>query len=173
MFNETKWHDEQGTYRALTGGAFNFPQGDGSVLSGNGSGSGNQFPYKGTIPLARILDGLISSTGKAVRGDIDANFDQLKVNDYLYDGSVLRQIDYIQTSKLLFLKEAFPSDVVDITIRVCGRQDLKAIYAKNTHASESAILQEAQFAAGGTFLNGGAPISYDASLGDIEFTVHK
>lgn len=173
MFNETEWYAEKGTYRARTGGAFNFPQGDGTILKGTGVGSGEQFPYKGTVPLARLLDGLISSTGVKVRGDDDANFDQLKKGDYLYDGNVLREILYVETSKLLTLKEEFPSDVEDITIQVCECQNLKAIYAKNVHTSEDAILQEAPFAPGQTFLNGGAPISYDASLGDIEFTVHR
>jgi hypothetical protein len=173
MLNETKWFAENATYRAVTGGAFNFPLGDGTIESGDGVGSGNQFPYKGTVPRARILPGLISSTGVMVRGDDDANFDHLKKGDYLYDGNVLREILVIDTSKLLTLKEAFPSDVEDITIQMCERQLYKKIRAKSTHSSNAAILQEASFKAGDEFENGGAPISYDASVGEISFTVHR
>jgi len=166
--------DEQAVYRAVTGAAYNMLYPDGSIIKGDGTaGSGQQFPAKGTIPIARQYSGLVSSTGKNVRVNVDGNFNQLKAGDYLYDGDVLRQIDYITSDKLLVLKEAFPSDLTDDLLLVCERQFFRYIKAKSTHASAAAILQEAPFIAADEFSNDGAPISYDAGSGQISFTCHK
>jgi hypothetical protein len=47
------------------------------------------------------------------------------------------------------------------------------IVAVNTHDSADAILQEAPFSPGDRVLDGGAPMSYDATSGEISFDVHR
>lgn len=177
MYNETKWYDERATYRAITNGAYNFPMGVAGLVKGDGGvGSGSDFPIKGTIPVAMVRTGTISSNGVEVRGSDDADFSQIKPDDYLYDGNVVRRIKSVcddPGNKLIELWQAFPSNVNGIAIQHCERQFFKAIYAHSTHDSDSAILQEAPFRPGSTFLNGGAPISYDATSGEISFTCHK
>ncbi len=179
MINETLWHDERGTFRAITGGAYNFPMGDGSIRKGDGGvGSGQDFPNAGTIPVAREVEGLTLSTeGVDVRGSADFP-STIKVSDYLYNGGAggsheVREIESIDGT-LIKLKQGFSVDITDSIVLICGRQDLKMIVINNVHASTSALLQEAPIAAGKTFLNGGAPVSYDASSGGtLEITVHK
>lgn len=178
MFNELKWYDEKGTYRAVTGGAFNFPQSDGTILKGDGTPSGGQFPTKGTIPIARQYTGTITTNGVKARfaSMSAADFAKLKKGDYLYDGDVIRQIKDVLApeSFLVELEQAFPSDLNAADILHCERQFFKAIYARSTHASDAATaLQEAPFAVGDNFLNGGAPIAYDATAGEISFTCNK
>lgn len=179
MINETIWHDERATYRAITGGAYNFPMGDGSIVKGDGGvGSGQDFPAAGTIPIAREIESItISTNDRDVRAS--ANFPTtIKVGDYLYNGGAggsheVREIEMIDGT-MMKLKQGFSVDINDSIVLVCGRQDLKMIVINNVHASTSALLQEAPIAFGKTFLNGGAPVSYDTSAGGtLEITVHK
>lgn len=164
MVNEALFHDEQATFRAVTGGAYNFPNSYGLIASGT------NFPTKGTIPQAVTQIGTFKSTGKVVRGT-GTQFTQFIIQgDYLYDGNVLRQIDYVQSDTMLFLKEGFPTDISsDTTVKTCSRQFFKLIIAKSTHATVNAILQEAPFVPGDHTYNGGAPYSYDATSGQISF----
>lgn len=164
MVNETLFHDETGTFRAVTGGAYNFPNSYGDIVQGS------NFPTKGTVPIAVPQLGTFKSGGKAVRGTGTQFTKFIIQGDYLYDGNVLRQIDYVQSDTLLFLKEGFPTDVSSATaVKTCARQFFKMIIAKSTHATLAATLQEAPFIAGDHVANGGAPYSYDATSGQISF----
>lgn len=167
MFNETKWFAETATFRAVTGQSSNFPQPDGTIVVAT-------FPEIGTIPIAKEPGGTIESEGVNVRGT-DTTFGlSVKKGDFIYDQNVLREVADVITETLLVLKQAFPSDVSASTdLKVCSPQDVKSIHAISSDASVAAILQEAPFRAGNVFLNGGAPISYDATNGEISFTVHK
>lgn len=168
MINETLFHNESGTFRAVTGGAYNIPNSYGEIVSGS------SFPIKGTIPVAVTQIGTFVSGGKAVRGTGTQFTKFIIPGDYLYDGTVLRQIDYVQSDTLLFLKEAFPTDVsVAAAVKTCSRQFFKIIIAKSTHASANAILQEAPFVIGDHTYNGGAPLSYDATSGQISFQMSQ
>lgn len=168
MINETLFHDEFAVFRATTGGAYNIPGAYGEIVRGS------SFPVKGSIPIATHHYGLITSDGKAVRG-VDTRFTLLNPGDYLYQKDVVRQIDYIVSDTLMFLKQGFPTDItVGESIKICQRQTYKMVYAESIDSSNAAILQESTFAAGmSKSLSGGAPISYDATSGQISFEVHK
>lgn len=163
MINETTFHADQGAFRAVTGGAYNIPNSYGEIVRGT------TFPIKGTVPLAVTYPGTIKTTGKAVRGT-GTDFSILIVGSYVYAGDVLRQIDYVVSPTFMFLKEGFPADLSsDTALRICERQFFKMIIAESTHASASAILQEAPFSPGSRVVSGGAPYSYDATSGTIAF----
>lgn len=170
MINETPWHAEVGTWRATTGGAYNFPGAYGTIYSGSA------FPNKGAIPQPVNKNGLIISQGKKVRGTGTLFTSQMKPGDHIYAKDVVRRIDYIESDTLLTLIEGFPTDIATpISPLLCEQQIYRKIAIKNVHASSNAILQEATIAPGTTpFVNGGAPLSYDASGGGtLEITVHK
>lgn len=169
MINETMWHPEVGIWRAATGGAYNFPGAYGVIYSGS------SFPAKGAIPQPVNKNGVIISQGKKVRGTGTLFTSQMKPGDHIYAKDVVRRIDYIESDTLLTLVEAFPTDILTpISPLLCEQQIYRMIYAKNTHASTAAVLQEAPFAAGNTHVSAGAPLSYDASGGGtIEFEAHK
>ncbi len=167
MINETMSHSESGTFRAVTGAAYNIPNSYGDIMKGTA------FPVKGTIPVSLTYPGTIKSTGKAVRGT-STEFTKLIIGSYVYAGDVIRQIDYVVSDTLMFLKEAFPVDLSSDTLfKICERQYYKMIIASSTHATDSAILQEAPFRANDRVVNGGAPYSYDATSGEISFEVHQ
>lgn len=166
MINETQFHDELAVFRAVTGGAYNLPNAYG------GFARGSAFPRVGTIPLAVALPGTILSTGKAVRGS-STEFTKLIQGSYIYAGNVLRQIDYVVSDTLLFLKQAFPTDLsIATNLKVCERQYFKMIKTTNTDSANDAILQEAPIAPGTSVINGGAPLSYDATSGELQFEGH-
>lgn len=177
--NETKWYDEKATYRAVTGAGFNFPLPDGTILYGGGSGSGEQFPNVGTIPIAKDYNtselGNLTFTSKGVNVRVSGEAPpQIKPDDYIYDGNLhIRRIKSVMGT-LIELWEAFPSDIGAATpLKICERQFFKSIRAKNTHASGAASLQNAPFKAGDEFENGGAPVVYSAGSGEISFTCSK
>lgn len=169
MINETLWHDERGTYRAVTGVMSTFPQADGTIAR-------TVLPPVGTVPIARQFAGTITSTGVMVRGTGTSFFsDGLKVGDYIYDGvSALRMIKAIISEDLLELEAAFPSDLSGDDLRVCERQTFKMISWVNV-GTGICILQEVLLGVGERGLNGGAPVAYDASAsnGQIAFTVSQ
>lgn len=173
MINETISHDEYAVYMAVTGGAYNFPFAYGVVSKGT------PFPLKGSIPVATQHYGTIKSTGKNVLG-LGTKFELLNPGDYLYHKEVVRQIESItapvegSTYQNLILKEAFPTDIsVGETPMICKRQTFKMVYVESVSDSADAILQEAPFPFGASrSLQGGAPVSYDATTGKIRFEVH-
>lgn len=169
MINNMLEYPEHGLYRAVTGSATVFPIGEDGVPTTIAT-----FPVKGTIPIARIMTGTISSTGVSVRGTGTLFESQVKIGDYLYDADAsVRKIKSIETDTLLTLEAAFPADVVGITVRKCEPQTFKVIQAENTSTDTAAELQEAPFAAGSRIISWGSPIAYDATAGVIAFTVSK
>lgn len=169
MFNETLYHPEFATFRAATGGAYNLIGAYGVIVKGS------NFPAKGAIPIPTGKTGTIISTGIGVRGTGTKFNQEMKPGDYLYHKDVVRRIDYIVSDTLMFLTQAFPSDITVAEIpRYCENQMYKAVYAKNVNASTIATFQEAPLSPSNTFLNGGSVISYDASGGgSLEFQLHK
>jgi hypothetical protein len=168
MINETLFHDEFAIYRAVTGGAYNIPGMYGRIIRGG------SFPAKGSIPIATHHYGLITSTGTAVRG-VGTQFSLLNPGDFLYHKDVVRQIDYIVSDTLLFLKQGFPTDIsVGETPMICNRQTFKRVIIKNAHATNAATVQEAALTPSEqTIITGGAPFSFDAGTGVLSFTVHE
>jgi hypothetical protein len=167
MFNETKWHAEKQTFRAVTGGAFNIPGAYGI------QSYGAVFPVVGTIPVSNPASGTIISQGVAVRGTNTKFLSELSEDDHIHAKDVVRRISQIVSDTLLYLVGGFPTDItVASSYRVCKPQIYKAIYAKSTGDAD-AILQEATFVSQETFLNGGSPISYDATAGQISFEMTR
>ena len=162
------FHSESAVFRAVTGAAYNIPNSYGDIVSGS------SFPLKGTLPVAVTYPGTFKSTGKNVRGT-GTNFTGFILGSWLYDGNVIRQIDYVVSDTFLVLKQGFPTDVsVASAVRICERQFYKMIIAMSTHATQPAILQEAPFRVNDRVLDGGAPYSYDTSSGgEISFEVHQ
>ena len=181
MINEALYHPERAVFRARTGGAFNFPNGNGVIVKGTGSGSGQTFPEVGTVPQARTFEAnvLIETEGVNVLGNANCDFEAfgIKVGDYLWNGgaggSAVRRIKAIASATRLELEQEFPSDLTDSPLFVCGTQDFKLIVIDNTHVSEDATVQEAPLAAGKNFLDGGAPVAYDAGSATLEITAHR
>jgi hypothetical protein len=168
MFNETLYHPEVATFRAVTGGAYNLKGAYGVMVKGSA------FPVKGAIPIPTGKSGTIISTGKKVRGTDTLFTREMKEGDHIYAKDVVRRIDYIVSDTLLVLTQEFPTDILTGVIPlICEQQFYKAIVAKNVHTSDAAILQEAPIASGQVVLNGGAPLSYDATSGQIDFTLNK
>lgn len=167
MINETLFHAEEANFRAVTGGAYNIPNAYGEILKGS------SFPTKGTIPEAVTHVGTIDSEGKAVRGT-GTTFTSLMQGSYLYNGDVLRKIDYVVSDTLLFLTQEFPANASGLALKVCERQFYKMVMAVNTSTDTAAVLQEAPIAAQDRQLTGGSPISYDASGGgELSFNVSR
>lgn len=170
MYNETLYHPEIATLRARTGGAYNIIGAYGLMVRGS------SFPVKGAIPIPTGKTGTIFSTGKKVRGNGTLFTKEMKPGDFIYAKDVVRMIDYIESDVMLTLRQEFPTDIDSgspVIPLICEQQMYKSIYAKNVHSADAAILQEAPFAAGAVELNGGAPLSYDATSGTIEFSVKK
>lgn len=160
---------ETAVFRAQTGGRYNILGAYGLMVTGT------SFPLKGAIPIPTGQSGTIVSTGKYVRGTNTRFLSQFIPGDFIYHKDVVRRIDYIETDSFMVLTQGFPTDIAVAEIPLkCGQQFYAGIYAKNTHATTDAILQEANMTPGNTFLNQGAPISYDCtSGGELEFQVHK
>jgi hypothetical protein len=164
--DELRWHAEIATYRAVTGISANFPNGDGVPTIAT-------FPAKGTIPIAKVLTGTISSTGANVRGTGTRFTTELFIDDYLYDAdAAVRRITKIIDDELLVLESAFPADVSGITVRRCTPQTFKKIQVWSSGAAV-AEFQEAPLGAGQHFETGGAPLAYDALTGAISFVCSK
>jgi len=168
MFNETMWHSEKQVFRAVTGGVYNIPGAYGIIAYGN------VFPLKGTIPIATPKAGTIISQGKNVRGSGTSFTTSLQREDFIYANGVVRKIDEIISDTLLILVEGFPSDITSAHgLWVCSPQIYKSIYAKSTDSTNNAILQEATFVKDDVSVTGGAPLSYDATQGQISFEVSR
>ena len=167
MYNETLSHAELRTFRATTGGAYNIIGAYGVLVRGT------TFPTKGAIPVPTGKSGTIISTGVKVRGTNTLFLSQMKQDDFLYHKDVVRRIKYIESDFLLTLEEAFPTDITvgEIPL-VCEAQFYKNVLIRNT-GTTPAVLQESPFGVGAD-MNGGSPLSYDASGGGtLEFTMHK
>jgi hypothetical protein len=165
--DELRWHAEIATYRAVTGATSNFPNSDGVPVVAT-------FPVKGTIPIAKVLTGTISSTGDDVRGTGTLFTKEIFPDDYIYDAdAAVRRVKKVIADDLLILEAAFPVDVVGITLRRCDPQTFKKVQVWSSHASNAAEFQEAPLGAGQHFVTGGAPFAYDALTGAISFVCSK
>lgn len=168
MFNETMWHSEKQVFRAVTGSSYNIPGAYGIMTYGS------VFPAKGTIPISTPKAGTIISQGVNVRGSGTTFTTSCQNEDFIHANGVVRKIDYIVSDTLLVLTEGFPNDITSAHgLRVCSPQIYKSIYAKSTDTNANAVLQEATFVSGEVSFTGGAPISYDATTGQISFEVTR
>lgn len=168
MFNQNVWHAEKATFRAVTGGAYKLLGPYGTIISGS------NFPAKGTIPLSSPKAGTIISTGVMVRGTGTSFLTDVQQEDYIHANNVIRKVRHVISNELLELEAAFPSNITTAHgLRVCRPQVYNAIYAKSTGDADATALQEAPFAQNDTLLNGGAPISFDATAGQIDFTLSQ
>lgn len=168
MMNETMWHSEKQVFRAVTGGAYNIPGAYGIIIYGS------IFPTKGTIPISTPKAGTIISQGKNVRGSSTTFTTDLQNEDFIHANGVVRKIDYIVSDTLLVLTEGFPSDITSAHgLRVCSPQIYRSIYIKNTDTTNAAVLQEASLVSGDVSFNGGAPLSYDATSGQLSIEVTR
>jgi hypothetical protein len=167
MFNETQSHAERGVLRAITGGAYKLFGPYGTIVSGT------TFPTRGTIPMSSPKAGTIISQGTMVRGTSTTFKTDVQEEDYIHANNVVRKVRHVISDTLLELMEAFPADISTAHgLRICRPQVYKSIYAKNTHASTSSLVQEAPFAPADTYFQGGAPISFDATGGgQLDFTL--
>lgn len=168
MFNQNQWHAEKATFRAVTGGAYRLLGPYGTIIAGD------TFPAKGTIPLSSPKAGTIVSTGVMVRGTGTSFLTDVQQEDYIHANDVVRKVRHVISDTLLELEGAFPADIASAHgLRVCRPQVYNAIYAKSTGDADATALQEAPFTQNDTLLNGGAPISFDATAGQIDFTLSQ
>lgn len=171
-YNQFALHQEKETYRLVvtTGASTTHP-----VLG--------IYATKGCIPAittdATKNPGTITTVstggqdGKIVFGTGTLFTTYYQVGDYIADSNfVLRKITEVNSDTVMHLEAKFPSDLTGAT-----PNRIKPLYcsveAKNT-GSAAAILQEQTFISVDTFVNGGAPISYDVSGANaqISFTLH-
>jgi hypothetical protein len=168
MFNQNMWHAEKGTFRAVTGGAYRLPGSYGRIIYGS------SFPKQGTIPISHPRAGTIISQGPMVRGVGTSFTTDIQIEDYIHANGVVRKVKFIMSDTMLELEGGFPSDItIPVGFRTVMPQQFNSIYAKSTGYSDATALQETPFRQNDTFLNGGAPISYDATSGEIDFTLSR
>lgn len=172
MENSTLFHNEIETFRL--------------VLNSSGSTIHpvlGTIPNKGILPLATQMTGTISSlnadasggklvigVGTTFQGSID-NKTLVQPNDFIYDPAqfVARRVDKVLSDSRLMLTAKFPAQLSGVQLWVV-RRTFHKIYAKSTGASGVPILLEQNFAIADTFLNSGAPVSYDASVANSEIS---
>ncbi len=169
MFNETQWHAQKADFRAVTGGAYRLPGAYGIIVYGS------VFPLRGTIPISTPKAGTIISQGVMVRGTNTTFKSSIQEEDFIHAKNVVRKVRHVISDTLLELEGGFPTDIAapGEGFRVCRPQDYKSIYAKSTSTSADATFQEAPFRQGDTHFSGGAPISYDATSGEISFDLTR
>jgi hypothetical protein len=168
MFNQNQWHAEKQTFRAMTGGAYKLLGPYGTIIQGT------NFPAKGTIPMSCPKAGTIISTGLYVRGTGTTFKTDVQEEDYIHANNVIRKVRHVISDTLLQLEQAFPSDISTAHgLWICRPQVYNSIYAKSTGDADATALQEVPFAQNDTLVNGGAPISFDATAGQIDFTLSQ
>lgn len=166
MFNQNEWHAEKAVFRAVTGGAYKLLGPYGRIIQGS------SFPKKGTIPLSSPKAGTIITTGLMVRGTGTHFLTDVQEEDFIHANNVVRKVRHVITDTLLELEQAFPVDISSAHgLWVCRPQVYNAIYAKSTGGADATALQEVPFAQNDVYNQGGAPISFDATAGQIDFTL--
>jgi len=139
------------------------------------------FPIKGCIPLP-VTDstrnpGTITTnagTPTVVVGTGTTFLSYYTPGDFIADGNgVCRKITQVNSDTLLTVEAAWPSPLSNATPNRV-KPLYSSIEAHNTSASVAAVLLEQTFPAGDTFVNSGAPVSYDVSTASsqISFTLH-
>jgi hypothetical protein len=168
MFNQNVWHAEKQTFHLVTGGAYRLPGPYGRIIYGS------IFQTKGTIPLSSPKAGTIISQGVMVRGTSTLFKTDVQEEDYIHANNVVRKVRHVISDTLLELEGGFPTDITTAHgLRVCRPQVYNSIYAKSSGSADATAIQEAPFRQTDTFLNGGAPISFDATAGEISFTLSQ
>lgn len=172
MENSTLFHNEIETYRLVVSGA--------GPVAHPTLGS---IATKGVLPLPRLLTGTIStfaadaSVGKMVLGVgtsfLDGGIDklaQIEEGDFIWAPAqyVARRVEKVLSPTSLKLYAKFPSNLVGVALYKIPRTFHK-IYAKSS-GTAAAILLEQAFAVGDTFLNSGAPVTYDAQAASAEIS---
>lgn len=166
MVNETMWHAEKAVFRAITGGPYRMLGPYGTIISGN------TLPAKGTIPVSIPKAGTFITQGVMVRGTNTKFKSDVQEEDYIHASDVVRKVRHVITDELLELEQAFSADIsVGTELRVCRPQVYKEITAKSVGEADATALQEVTFPQDTSVSLGGAPISYDASTGKIDFTL--
>jgi hypothetical protein len=162
---QTQWHDQRNDFRAVTGSAYRIRGAYGIIAYGS------SFPRVGTIPLSTPVAGTIISQGPNVRGTNTLFRSQLREGYYIHAKNVVRKILHIISDDLLVLESGFPTDITSAGegVRYIKPQGFHTIYAKSTGTADP-ILNEAPFRQSDTSFQGGAPISYDASLTNSEIS---
>lgn len=138
------------------------------------------IPAVGTIPLLTDLTGTITtdnagaSAGLTVLGSGTIFLTEVFPGDFIYnDDGAIRKVRYVFSDTMLELEEAFPASVSAIALQVSKLSYYNTVLVENTGASDG-ILQEAGFASGSkSVIEGGAPISYDATGTTLEFTCSR
>jgi len=177
MVNQTLFHDEVEVYRlALIPGGFIHP------FLGT-------FPQKGTIPLPVTKAGTLStdntdSTGGLVVTGVGTGFLQataltnnasdFQKNRFLVDSNGLcRRIKEVNSDNMITLVNPFPASLapgtaVKLVVFKPGMITARSVGTAN------AIMQEANFVIGESFVGGGSPLSYDVSAAgaQIDVSIH-
>lgn len=165
MFNERTWHPESNVFRAVTGGAYRLVGAYGRIIYGS------VFPTRGTIPPSTPKAGTIISQGASVRGTNTSFLTDVKEGYFIHAKNVVRRVRHVISDTLLELDGGFPTDIASPGegLWICRPQVYSSVYAKSTGSADATALREAPFRQNDTFLDGGSPISYDATAGEISF----
>lgn len=130
---------------------------------------------KNTLPASETITGTMLSTGFWVRGIGTKFTTELRKDEYLYNGDVLRRIQFIVSDTLLRLTDAFPADItIAIAVKRPSLTRYRNALFKNTGAT-AATVNESTLTSGSTkeyeHVGGIAPISYDAAITTLEVEV--
>lgn len=135
------------------------------------------IPTKGCIPLAVSRNGTITTSGVKGLGTntlwlTGGTSDRLIKGEWIHSNGVIRRIRNVFSDNYLELEYAFPVDLSAVAIQLAPRHRYTAIIVKSTNTTTAATaVQEQQMAAGELTITGGAPISYDMTAGNLEFTL--
>lgn len=170
MLNAGALNAEKQTYRIyLNGAGITHP-----ILGVIPSQGSIPFPMQGTGTVATVaLDPtngtLVTGTNTRFLSDPQTGSKTkftgaVSPGDYIavnVNGQFLRRITQVIDDTHLYIEAPFPSSL-NGNFYIVKRNPYKMIYAKSV-GSGNAILLEQTFVAGETFLNGGAPITYDVT----------
>lgn len=139
------------------------------------------IPVKGCFPLPTTLTGTVtsdnagSSAGLLVVG-VGTLFItggptyKVEPNDFLADSNgVLRRVKFVMSDTMLQLEAKFPSSLSGAALKRVKKNYYRNIMAKST-GTVAATLNEQTFEPNASFVNDGAPISYDVSTANSEIT---
>lgn len=129
------------------------------------------IPAQGCFPLPLTGTGTIftditgsSTAGKRVLGTNTLFLSEVQLHDYLADsGGRIRKVVRIYSDTQIELEAAFPVQLgAGTALKIVRKSEQKMIYAKSV-GTVDATLNEQAFLVNETFLNGGAPVSYDVT----------
>lgn len=167
MLNRTIFHEEKSVYRIVTGQTH--------PIFG-------AIPDKGCIPFPDTKTGTFStdnfdsSGGKIMRGTNTLFTTELIAGTtHVYYNGAVRLVKRVYSDVMAELEYAFPASATAQAVKVPPHGKYRQIYAESTGVNQPAVLQDAPFRPGKSFLNGGAPVAYNVyesgSDAEITFTV--